>query len=422
MTRKPRILVFSIPNDGHLNILRKMVYEYGSNYDFELILIDRKNSAPNLKDLNIPFHSLKSSKRFINTSADKVFGRAAALIPECLEIANVFKPDLIIYDFPAIEGNIIGKILNIPYWCSIPGMMGPFVHQNYLAKCLSSLTNTRALNKIEKNYGISFKHNDLEIISNCIHIPSQVNLLWSYKTVTPSNFLKNRSQKRYEFVGYLKSIYSPPKKKLNKPLIYISFGTEVMDNLWRTQPETRKGIRNLISNIATEWENQNVDVIFVTQGKKVLKSYPNNWTVLERVNQQLVLSRSSLFITHGGSNSFHEAVLFKVPMLAIPFFGDQPLVAYQAQKLNIGIDLVHDMGIEKTKPKNFLNENLVKNLILHSEVLLHTNKPRISYNKLNLNHTDLRTLFDNQFILLKNHINIHTYETSNILSFIQRYF
>ena len=165
-----------------------------------------------------------------------------------------------------------------------------------------------------------------------------------------------------------------------------------MDNLWQVQSQTRAGVRKIIAGLAKAWTKEDVEVVFITQGKSVLKKYPANWTVKNYVNQQEVLSKAGLFITHGGSNSFHEAVLFKVPMLIIPFFGDQPLVARQAEAAGIGINLVKDPGIETGKTKIFLNDALVKNIFKAADGIW-MSKARKNYMNLDLKCSSLSEIF-----------------------------
>ncbi len=390
---KKKILVFTIPNEGHLNILKKMILKNVKEFEFQLIIVGRKNTKPYLKDLPIKTVTLRRSNNFKNYPANKIFKRAYELMDEGIRVAKEFQPDLIIYDFAAFEGYFVGRFLNIPYWASIPGMMGPFIHQDYLRKSLKSKVNKTALAQIEEKYGIKVLKREIEVISNCLHIPGQLNLLWSYPTLTVSEFLKNRIKAKYVFIGYLKD--EKVKKKSNNsstPIVYFSLGTEVMDNLWVNQIRMRERLRKCIADIAERWKEKKIKVMYVTQGKMVLRKYPENWQVFDRVNQQQMLAQADLFITHGGSNSFHEAVLWQVPMIFIPFFGDQPLVAKQAQRIGIGINLVEDSNIDKKKPKNFLNEKLIDDLDKAAFHILETPRYCKTYDKLHLKHTSLYEL------------------------------
>jgi hypothetical protein len=384
---KAKIMIFTIPNDGHLNILKSVIRRYRSSYDFQLILVDRQNIPPDLSGLTDHVFTLKRSRYFLNTPASRVFQRVYEQLDECVEITREFGPDLIIYDFCALEGHFTANILGIPCWCSIPGLMGPLTDTDYLADSLSSTTNQDAIRSMEQKFGLAIRQADVEVISNSLHIPGEVNLIWSYPSITPPNFLHNRKEAQYRFAGYLSDGRARQDAVSDTPLIYLSFGTEVMDNLWRAEEATRVGVTRLVSGLAERWRSRGVDVVFATQGKSVLDEYPPNWTVRDKVDQQEVLSRTDVFVTHGGSNSFHEAVLFKVPMVVAPFFGDQVLAGKRAEELGIGIDLVEGGGVDKNRSKQFLNAELIDKIDTAVHQILHNDKYRKRFDELTLEST-----------------------------------
>jgi UDP:flavonoid glycosyltransferase YjiC (YdhE family) len=131
-----------------------------------------------------------------------------------------------------------------------------------------------------------------------------------------------------------------------------------MDNLWPAQEPTRTGVRRCVAGLARRWEQLGIDVVFATQGQTVLDEYPANWSVHGNVDQQKVLSHADVFVTHGGANSVHEAVLSQVPMVVTPFFGDQTLTSRRVEQLGIGVALGSDDDVDTEKSKHFLNEDL----------------------------------------------------------------
>lgn len=70
-----------------------------------------------------------------------------------------------------------------------------------------------------------------------------------------------------------------------------------------------------------------------------LGAIPANFRVLPRVPQLDVLKRAQAFISHCGLNSASEAMLFGVPVVALPIANDQPAVARQLQSLGAAIEL-----------------------------------------------------------------------------------
>ncbi|MDE1462570.1 glycosyltransferase [Spartinivicinus poritis] len=112
------------------------------------------------------------------------------------------------------------------------------------------------------------------------------------------------------------------------PFIYINFGTLVY-----SEAEIKICIeafrhcpwRALIVNFSMDFST----VTHVSENILVLKYVP----------QQQVLQHANikLFISHGGPNSFHESLYFGIPMLSIPFLGDQYYFAESVQKKGFGL-------------------------------------------------------------------------------------
>jgi UDP:flavonoid glycosyltransferase YjiC (YdhE family) len=227
---------------------------------------------------------------------------------------------------------------------------------------VSTDANRHALAAIRDRYGVTVRPEQVELISNSLYLPAELNLLWSYPAVTPANFLDNRHPARYRFTGYPSDGHPDRRGRSGTPLVYLSFGTEVMDNLWPAQPETRDGVRRCVAGLAERWASRDIEVAFATMDRPVLPSYPANWRVYGTVDQQEMLSRADVFVTHGGSNSLHEAILSQVPMVAAPFFGDQMLIGRRIRELGIGIVLDVPEATDKDAPKDHLDDGLAQRL------------------------------------------------------------
>ncbi|CQR55741.1 macrolide family glycosyltransferase [Paenibacillus riograndensis] len=70
-----------------------------------------------------------------------------------------------------------------------------------------------------------------------------------------------------------------------------------------------------------------------------LGEIPKNFIVQNYVPQTELLKQISLFITHGGMNSTHEALYYGVPLVVIPQSADQPIVAGRIASIGAGIAL-----------------------------------------------------------------------------------
>lgn len=375
LTPKKRIVIFSPPFSGHLNILKEFIKDHKKEFEFRLIITGWKNIKPDLTDVDPETVKMIEKSQLSETDPSLwTFPRTSELLGECLDAVREFQPDLIIYDFFSLEGNLAGRLLDIPYWCSIPAMIGPFDNQGYRDKKFDDPVNQKALDEIKSKYGLKIEKDEVEMVSDGFHLPGLINLVWSFRELTISNFRDDRSSSPFVFVGNLRGDNYEKTNYINKkPLIYFSLGTVVMDNLWNQQAETREKLTGFIRKLAEIWREKNYQIIFTTQGKKVLDVYPDNWWVYDSVDQVEILSRADLFITHGGSNSFHEAVMQKVPMIVIPFFGDQLLVADRTEQLGLGIKAGGSTSIDTHESKDFLNDQLAIDLTAVIERMLLVN-------------------------------------------------
>ena len=395
-TISQKVLVFCPPFSGHFNVIKDLIASSTADVEWKVVITGWTNVDIDLDD--IATNAIVLARSPLNETDPSLwtFPRVAELLEHCLNVAADFQPDLIIYDFFSLEGKFVGDLMNIPSWSSIPAFIGSFTDKSYLSKKLESENNTRAIETLSTKYGISVKIDDLEMVSDGVHLPAEFNLIWSYKSVTPTDFMTGRHQKSYVFIGNSKELLPRPPShdRHKKPMIYVSFGTVVMNNLWNQQSELRQNLTSFISALAKLWENNPWDITFVTQGKQILESYPSNWTVVESVNQFSTLGDADVFVTHGGSNSFHESLLTQTPIIVIPFFGDQPLIARNAQSLGIGINLVPDATIDTHSSKAFLNEKLAVSLDTAVQEILRNSRFREKIEKIDFKHDNIHDLIE----------------------------
>ncbi len=70
-----------------------------------------------------------------------------------------------------------------------------------------------------------------------------------------------------------------------------------------------------------------------------LGQIPENIVVCRSVPQLDVLQRARLFVTHGGANSVHEALYYRVPLVLVPQMFEQEMNARQVVVNGAGICL-----------------------------------------------------------------------------------
>ena len=177
---------------------------------------------------------------------------------------------------------------------------------------------------MSRRYGWRFRELEAEIVRNS----PALNI-----TYTPRSFqvyANEFPQSRYAFVGA--SIdgrrhepFEPPEG--SGSLVYISLGTELN--------KSERFFRRCVEAFGSTGMR-----VVMAIGDSVrpgsLGPVPPTMMVRRRVPQLEVLSRASLFITHGGMNSVNEALFYGVPMLVVPVGNDQPTVARRVEELGLG--------------------------------------------------------------------------------------
>lgn len=63
-----------------------------------------------------------------------------------------------------------------------------------------------------------------------------------------------------------------------------------------------------------------------------------------------------LFITQGGLQSTEESIMYHVPMLVMPFFGDQPYNAKRLEYKKVAKIVFHQHGLNKDTLKDLIME------------------------------------------------------------------
>lgn len=115
----------------------------------------------------------------------------------------------------------------------------------------------------------------------------------------------------------------------NASIVYISFGTNVRpkEKVVRTLLEAAEGLQDDFRFIWDAREEEVEASIFAAKAHSA--ALPANVLFAAGVPQLRVLAsgRISIFVTHCGLNSVHEALHFGVPMLGLPFVGDQMVTA-----------------------------------------------------------------------------------------------
>ncbi len=170
-----------------------------------------------------------------------------------------------------------------------------------------------------------------------------LNLVFTSKYYQP---LAETFDKSYEFIGPSLidrkeledfKIENPKKNKV----IFISLGTVANKNL------------DFYKDCFEALGSREDLLILMSIGKRInikeLGTIPSNFRVYNYVPQLEVLKQIDLFITHGGMNSSSEGLYNGLPLIVVPQFGDQFMVAARVVQLQAGISLIENLNPESIK-------------------------------------------------------------------------
>jgi MGT family glycosyltransferase len=347
-----RLAYFNVPAHGHINPSLPMVAELvgrGEQVDYYCYeefrpAIERSGARFRGYELGFPFEHVGPDPNFFKFAAVLLKG-VQFLLPSLLPAVEAARPDYVIHDSLCSWGRYVAQILKLPDICVTthfamsPRVVGVSLKQvvkmgRMLASALPDVREFRRVGReLHKAYGIPAP-GMLEMYAN----DAERNLVLTSDYFQP---LAASFHGGYRFVGVTldeQRAEEPLELPADRPIIYISLGTVFNQDLafYRSCFQAFAGLdAHVVMSI----------------GKKIapgdLGPIPVNFTVRGVVPQLAVLRRASLFITHGGMNSVHEACWYGVPLIVVPQAADQDVVARRVPELGAGLQLRKDqLGVE----------------------------------------------------------------------------
>jgi UDP:flavonoid glycosyltransferase YjiC (YdhE family) len=262
--------------------------------------------------------------------------------------ARVLKPSLVLHDAFAVIGEVVAGHLGVP-------RVNVCVGHNYAPEAaLEALLHDprvnisencwRAVRVLREKYGMAHA----SPFSYVTGMSSDLNLYCE-----PPQYLPDDMRKPFQPVAFLGSLseqtisraplaVSPYGKDATvNQRIYISLGTVI----WRYYEAAARGVLETIREVVADVPEFTALVSLgdAQPGDWVRRLEMPNFRVESYVDQWSVLGASTIFITHHGLNSTHEAVFHKVPMISYPFFADQPALARYSQDMGIAIPLSSEL-------------------------------------------------------------------------------
>lgn len=166
----------------------------------------------------------------------------------------------------------------------------------------------------------------------------------------PPEFLRPEERKPFEPVAFFGSLpdertagettaASPFGERSAAELrVYASFGTVV----WRYYEAEAFGVLDALSEVLSTMPNAAALVSLGGRGfsERATRLARPNVRVVNYAEQWAALRDASVYLTHQGLNSTHEAIFHGTPMISYPFFADQPGLARRCRELGLAVPLV----------------------------------------------------------------------------------
>jgi MGT family glycosyltransferase len=247
------------------------------------------------------------------------------------------KPDYIIHDSYGLWGKLIAKQLSIPAITSIPSFalnkqmveLDPDTFIKYMLRSDDSTQAAKILSTLDNLTAIFKKRYDIEDFFDIFISKESLNITYTSRYFQPYQETFDDS---FRFVGA--SIFQrhelfdfPFDSISDQPLIYIAMGNVVTNH------------SEFYQKCFAAFQDRNLQVVLSLGQADLPDSIkaPDNFIVRRLVPQLEILKRAAVFITHGGINSVCEGLYYNVPLIAVPFLGDQCMIAKRVSDLKSGI-------------------------------------------------------------------------------------
>ncbi|MBQ0890192.1 oleandomycin glycosyltransferase [Streptomyces sp. RM72] len=269
------------------------------------------------------------------------------ILPPLLDELRRIRPDLIVHDSACLWGAVAARELAVPAVSSfttfafnrhVPSPSRP--SRDLLGAAVRRPRSAAGYLRSRVRLHRRFDTRGVPLL-DLADIRQPLNLVYTSRAFQPGAETFDRS---FRFVG--PSIgarpHDPsfPVDRLRGPVLYASLGTVFDTRPW------------LLRTLATALAPLGGTVVVSTghTDPAELGSLPANVLALRSVPQPHLLSRTALFVTHGGMNSVNEALYAGVPMLVVPQGADQPLVARRVAELGAGLAVrTEDATVERVR-------------------------------------------------------------------------
>jgi MGT family glycosyltransferase len=268
--------------------------------------------------------------------AERMMDACRAMLPGLLDVIRAEQPDYIMHDAMAPWGWQAARAAKLPTAVSMALLaINPKVMLqspkllSMMGQMLKSFPLLRQYNRkkaaYERELGVAFPP-----LMQSLNSSGDLTIVYTSSLFQPA---ADSFGSGYQFVG--PSIDTRPHSSdfpfdqlSDQPLIYISLGT--------VNNDARAFYESCFKAFGgSAWQ------VVLSVGKRIpvesLDPVPANFIVRNFVPQLEILQRAALFVTHGGMNSVHEGLYYRVPLVVVPQTIEQSGVAAQVARLGAGV-------------------------------------------------------------------------------------
>lgn len=197
-----------------------------------------------------------------------------------------------------------------------------------------------AWERCAERYDLARIHTDdvLPGLPNCMNLRGDLNLVYASEALQPR---REQFDGSFHFVGPCydeRPADADPEfesalQALPRPIFYGSLGSM---RHYNDRQDLFQVVLGALRDVDVGGRASLVLSVGAAEAVTAIGPQPPHVLVRPYVPQLAVLQRAALFLTHAGSNSVYESLLYGVPMLMLPQGGDQPIMAEHVAAIGAG--------------------------------------------------------------------------------------